>query len=89
MYPHRKLDCTSPTDLAPHPLSAARGTPATLMMTRSALHSSSANAIRPTTINLLGLSGQGLGLGLRFKGEGLEFRDYGLRVGNQELRFTG
>ena len=52
MYPHKKLDCTRPMDLAPQPLRAARGTPATLMMTRSALHNNRANAIRPTTTKL-------------------------------------
>ena len=49
MYPHRNDDCTRPIARSPHPCACASGTPATDMMTRSALHRSSASAMRATT----------------------------------------
>ena len=48
-YPHRNELCTNPTARSPHPFAAASGTPATAMITRSALHSISANATSDTT----------------------------------------
>mmetsp|Transcript_7162 Transcript_7162/g.30512 ORF Transcript_7162/g.30512 Transcript_7162/m.30512 type:complete len:309 (-) Transcript_7162:175-1101(-) len=49
VYPHRNELCTKPSVSAPQPCAAARGTPATDMITRSALHSNSASATRDTT----------------------------------------
>ena len=55
-YPHRNELCTKPTARSPQPFAAAKGTPATDMITLSALHSMSANATIPTTTNRYALA---------------------------------
>ena len=55
-YPHRNELCTKPTARSPQPFAAAKGTPATDMITLSALHSMRANATNPTTTNRYALA---------------------------------